>query len=165
MMSDFEIRANNIKTAIEIAEQRVNEFGYKEDDAKETVSRVIGMFITWLISCEEARQMDLHGDCSFVKCVIDNIPAIDNPVWENYIEPPHKCSLKDRVEALWGIRIAFTHCDGDINLISNKKNKEYAIKSSEVFDSVFFEGDKLILTSGLYHEAIRTMVQVRDLLK
>lgn len=54
-MSDFEIRANNMVTAIETAQQRVEDFGYSNDSPAETVSRIVGMFVTWLTACCQAR--------------------------------------------------------------------------------------------------------------
>jgi len=67
VMSDFEIRANNIETAIQCAGDRVEGFGYSDDAPEETVSRVVGMFITWLTACEEARQQETNSNASFAK--------------------------------------------------------------------------------------------------
>ena len=75
-MSEFEIRANNVRTAIETASHRVDDFGCSDDPILESVSRVVGMFITWLTACEEAR---LHG--SFYSKVINQLPINDVPNW------------------------------------------------------------------------------------
>ena len=75
VMSDFEIRANNIETA----EQRVTDFGYSYDSPKETVSRVVGMFVIWLTSCEEARHQSTSANASFIRNVINQLPVQDYP--------------------------------------------------------------------------------------
>jgi len=158
-MSDFEIRANNIHIAIETAGHRVDDFGYSDDSTHESVSRVIGMFITWLTACEEAR---LQG--SFFSKVINQLPANDDPSWDTYIMPQPSTSLKQRVEALWGIRIAFTHGDGDINLITNQNNKNFALNAPNILDGVSIENNVMILNENIYPVAIKTMVQIRDVL-
>lgn len=163
-MNDFEIRANNIKTAIESASFRVDQFGYSEDATKETVSRVVGMFITWLTACEEARQQYIQANATFTKNVINMLPTSDDTGWDTYIIPPPSSTLRQRAEALWGIRVAFTHADSDISLITNTKNQHYASNSPNIFNSVTLQGNKLQLNEGLYHEAIKTIVQIRDVL-
>lgn len=164
MMSDFEIRANNIATALEGAKNRVKSFGYEEDTPEEADSRIIGMFITWLTASEEARHANSNGSASFKKDVIDKLPAIDDPSWKNYIEPKPSSTLKQRAEALWGIRVAFTHGDGDINLIKNQINNDYALSVPNIFDRVKIENNKIVLNRSIIHQAIRTIVQIRDLL-
>jgi len=163
-MSKFEIRANNIKTAIELARNRVVDFGYSDDSSQETVSRVVGMFITWLTACEEARQQEATSGASFTKNVIQVLPIEDDSSWVSYIMPPPNSTLRQRAESLWGIRITYTHGDGDIDLITNPNNKNYAINAPNILRGVSIENNKLVLNENVYHEAIRTMVQIRDLL-
>ncbi len=163
-MNEFETRANNIRTAIGAARYRVDNFGYKQDNTEETVSRIIGMFITWLTSTEEARHQDDELNGSFKKDVIDKLPEIDDPTWDSYIKPAPTSTLKSRVESLWGIRIAYTHGDGDISLIRNRTNKNYAIQAVTTFASVELKDDRLHINEGILHEAIRTFVQLRDIL-
>jgi hypothetical protein len=112
-MTDFEVRANNIEVAISGARHRVDDFGYDDDPPEEAVSRVIGMFICWLTACEEARLQGSVPGASFRRDIIDALPLADNPAWDSYIQPPPASSLRKRTESLWGIRIAFTHGDGD----------------------------------------------------
>ena len=163
-MSDFEIRANNIETAIQSARQRVEDFGYSCDSPEETVSRVVGMFITWLTASEEARQQDINNNATFTKNVIQALPVNDDSSWETYIMPQPTSTLRERAESLWGIRVAYTHGDGNIDLIKNTKNKQYALNSQNILEGVLVENNRLILSEGVYHEAIRTMVQIRDVL-
>ena len=164
-MSDFEIRANNIETAIQSARERVVDFGYSDDSPEEAVSRVVGMFITWLTACEEARQQESNGSASFTRNVIQALPVEDDPNWDTYLQPPPSSTLRQRAEALWGIRVAYTHGDGDIELITNLNNKEYAKNAPNILRGVSIQDGKLILNEGVYHEAIRTMVQIRDVLQ
>ena len=102
-MTDFEIRANNIATAISASHQRVEHFGYSDDPAKESVSRIYGMFITWLTACEEARHQN-----SYSKSVISALPNIDDPNWKTYISPAPTSTLKQRIESLW-VYVLYSH--------------------------------------------------------
>ena len=158
-MSEFELRANNIATAIGASRGRIDDFGYGDDPTNESVSRIYGMFITWLTACEEARHPH-----SYSKSVIDALPDHDDPDWKVYISPRTGWTLKERAQALWGIRIAFTHGDGEINLISNSKNKSYAINSARIFKGVSIENNRLVINGAIEHVAIRTMVHIRDVL-
>lgn len=163
-MSDFEIRANNIVTAIQVADHRVKDFGYAEDSPEEASSRIVGMFVTWLTACEEARHQATNSSASYTRNVINALPVQDDPNWDDYIMPPPTSTLRERAEALWGVRIAFTHGDGDLNLISNQQNKSYAQNAAKILEGVSINGTKLILNGGLFHSAIRTMVQIRDVI-
>jgi len=164
MMSDFETRANNIATAISITRQRIEDFGYADDSPEEADSRVIGMYITWLTATEEARHQQASGNASFKRDVIDQLPITDDSSWGSYILPEPTSTLRERVEALWGIRIAFSHGDGDINLIASPINKAYAENVPNIFSSIRIKSNKMILNSSIIHQAIKTMVQVRDVL-
>lgn len=164
MMSDFEVRANNIATAISGTKQRVEHFGYDDDSPDEAESRIIGMYITWLTATEEARHQQANGNASFRRDVIDQLPITDDSSWGSYISPQPTSTLKQRAEALWGIRIAFSHGDGDINLITNQTNKNYVLDSVNHFPNIRIENNKLILNSSIIGKAIRTMVQIRDVL-
>jgi len=98
------------------------------------------------------------------KNVIQALPVEDPPNWETYIMPPPNSTLRQRAESLWGIRVAYTHGDGDISLITNQTNKKYATDAPSYLQGVLLKNNKLILNGGVYHEAIRTIVQIRDLL-
>ena len=158
-MSPFEIRANNIVTAIQAAGQRVDDFGYQDDPTIETVSRTVGMFLTWLTACEEARL-----GSPFHEKVIDRLPEVDHPSWEIYILPKPQSSLKNRIKSIWGARIAFTHADGEIDLIMNSRNKGYALEAEKYLPGVKIENRKMYLNNSVFHTAIRSMVHVRDIL-
>ncbi len=164
MMSDFEIRANNIATAISNTRQMVEDFGYDDDTPEEAESRVIGMYITWLTATEEARHQQANGNASFKRDVIDQLPITDDSSWSSYISPQPTSTLRERVEALWGIRIAFSHGDGDIDLITSPTNKAYAENVPNIFPNIKIENNQMILNSAIINKAIRTMVQVRDVL-
>ena len=158
-MTDFELRANNIITAIEAANSRIENFGYSDDPPAESVSRIYGMFVTWLTACEESR---LGG--SYSQSVIAALPSNDDPLWPTFIQPQPTSTLQQRASALWGIRIAFTHGDGDVSLITNAANKAYATNAPSHFPGVTIAGSRLSLTPAIAHSAIRTIVQVRSIL-
>ena len=40
------------------------DYGYDDDPVGETVSRVAGMFVIWLRSCEEARQQGINSNAT-----------------------------------------------------------------------------------------------------
>ncbi len=164
-MTDFEMRANNIEIAISDARSRVEDFGYSGDSPDETVSRIAGMFICWLTACEEARFQHTNPRATFRTHVIDALPDVDDQNWDTYIMPKPSSSLKQRAEALWGIRIAFTHADGDTNLISNATNKRFAQNSYHHLPGVKLDSNgKLNLAGCNLHTPIRTIVQIRDVL-
>lgn len=158
-MCPFEIRANNIVIALETAGQRVDDFGYQDDPTIETVSRTVGMFLTWLTACEEAR---LGGP--FSEKVIKRLPEVDDQSWGTYILPKPESSLKNRIKSIWGARIAFTHADGEIDLITNFTNKGYALEAEEYLPGVKIENGKMYLNENVFHTAIRSIVHVRDIL-
>ncbi len=164
-MTSFEIRASNIVTAIEAAHMRISDFGYDDDPIEESISRINGMFITWLTSCEEARHQSNDSKASFVKSVIEKLPENDDPEWPTYIEPKLSCTLRQRTEAYWGIRIAYTHADGEINLISNRMNRAFAENVPNIFDGANIADGKLMVQGISSHVAIRTFVQLRDVLQ
>jgi hypothetical protein len=164
-MTPFEVRANNMMTAIQGVHGRVEEYGYTGDSAEECQSRVIGMFVTWLTACEEVRQPSNNGSPSFLRDVITKLPITDDPTWPAYIEPAPHSTLRQRAESLWGIRIAFTHADGDTNKISNPTNKQYAQSSPVFLPGVGLDSfGRLHLEPGLCHVAVRTVVQLRDVI-
>ncbi len=163
-MTDFEIRANNIEVAIAGARHRVADFGYRDDPTEEAVSRVIGMFICWLTACEEARLQGSVSGASFRHNIIDALPICDDPAWDAYIQPPPTSSLRKRAESLWGIRIAFTHGDGDTRLIQDQINRRYAQDAHQHIPGVVLVNGKLNLAGCNCHTPIRTIVQIQDVL-
>ena len=163
-MTDFEVRANNIEVAISGARHRVDEFGYEDDPSEEAVSRVIGMFICWLTACEEARLQGSVPGASFRRDIIDALPLADDPEWDSYIQPPAASSLRKRTESLWGIRIAFTHGDGDTRLIRDDTNRNYALDAPQHIPGVVLVNGKLNLAGCNCYTPIRTIVQIQDVL-
>ena len=164
VMSDFETRANNIETGISGVRSRVEDFGYSQDEAAESVSRVVAMFITYLTTCEEARHISSDINASFSNDVLAKLPEQDNPSWGTYINPAPTSSVKERVESLWGVRVAFTHGDGDLSLIKSQRNKQFAENAPSHLRGVTVTNGIMSLNEGVFHVAIRTMVQVRDVL-
>ncbi len=163
MMSEFEQYANDLWTGIQVADRRVQDFGYNVNPS-ETMSQTIGMFITWLTATEEVRQNSLGNSGYFTQTVIEVLPETDDPNWNSYIDEP-KGTLKQRAESLWGIRIAFTHGNGDIELIISPRNKEYARNAENFLPGVELRGNTLKLNSSISNHAIRTIVQIRELLE
>ena len=159
-MSNFEIKANDLWTGISVVEHRVKDFGYSEtpEDSKAAMSNVIGMFITWITATEEVRQNSIGNKGSFSKTVISVLPNLDDKTWKSYLDSP-KGTLKERAESLWGIRIAFTHGNGDIDRIKNKTNKEYARNAANFLQGVVLDGNMLKLNSSISNHAIRTIFQ------
>lgn len=164
MMTDFEVRACNMETAIEGARHRVAEFGYESDSPDEAASRLIGMYICWLTACEEARRQQANPNASFRSDVINVLPISDDPSWQTFIEPRPSSTLRQRAESLWGIRIAFTHGDGDIALIRDRTNQRFAQDAHLHIPGVTMSGTKLILSSCNLHTPIRTIVQIQAVL-
>jgi hypothetical protein len=154
IMSDFEIRANNIKTAIEDSRSRVTHFGYDDDAPTESVSRVVAMFITYLTTCEEARHIDNNIDASFSRDVLAKLPEQDDPSWGVYIQPIPTSSLKKRVESLWGVRVAFTHGDGNLSRIKNARNKRFAEDAPLHLPGVSVVNGEMTINESVYHVAI-----------
>jgi hypothetical protein len=164
VMTDFEVRANNMATGISGARCRVAEFGYADDSPDEATSRLIGMFICWLTACEEARRQLTNPSASFKSDVINFLPSSDDPNWKIFIEPRPASTLRQRVESLWGIRIAFTHGDGDTDLIRDRTNKKFAQDAHLHIPGVAMRGTQLILSGCNLHTPIRTIVQVQAVL-
>lgn len=162
-MSEFEIRANNIWTGIQNSENRIKDFGYESEDPYDLMSQIIGMFITWLNATEEVRQNSKGNSGSFRTTIIDKLDEDDDPNWNSYLAES-KGTLKNRVKSLWGIRIAFTHGNGDISLIKNDINREYAKNSKKYLPGIELKNNKLKLRGFIIHHAIRTIVQVRDII-
>jgi len=158
-MADFEVRANNILTAIGVSHSRIQQFGYTDDPAEEAVSRIYGMFVTWLTACEESR---LGGP--FSKVVLSALPSNDDPAWPSFIEPKPSSTLKERASALWGIRVAFTHGDGDLSLISSAANRAYAQDAYKHLPGIAVVGNRVALFPHISHNAIRTIVQLHSVL-
>lgn len=157
-MDSFELMANDIEIALRGAKARIESFGYNDTSSSESNSRVVGMFITWITATEE----DRLG--AFALNVINALPVNDDPNWDSYIEPKPIATLRQRAESLCGIRIAYTHSDGDISKISNQNSQNFAHNAPQHLPGVSLNGNQLMLTDKLYHTAIRTIVQLRAVL-
>lgn len=164
VMTDFEVRANNMEIAISGALYRVAEFGYESDSPDEAASRLIGMYICWLTACEEARRQLANPNASFRSDVINALPTSDDPSWQTFIEPRPSSTLRKRSESLWGIRIAFTHGDGDIALIRDRTNQRFAQDAHLHIPGITMSGTQLILSGCNLHTPIRTIVQIQAVL-
>ena len=165
-MSTFEIRANNYLTAIQTSSQRINDFGYADEEPEEVVSRIYSSFVVWLTACEEARAQQRLGtnNASFGRDVVEALPLADDPSWGTYIQPLPNTTLRARAEGLWGIRVAATHGDGDLLKIRSARNRGYASNAPNVLPGLTIRNDNLYVSSGVTHYAVRTIVQIQDVL-
>lgn len=166
IMGPFETRATNIMVGIGAADHRIRDFGYDDDPVEHAVSAIRASYITWLVACVEAMAQDLSGSpsASFRSHVIDKLPDLDDPNWEDYILPKPKSSLRRRLEALWGIRVAFTHSDGRTDMISNVTNRGFAEAAPKHINGVELTNNRLCLQRADLRTPTRSIVQVRDLL-
>lgn len=165
-MDDFEQEINDVITAIEVAGDRIKEFGHKTSpqEIEITVSKILASYICLLVASEEARAVEHERESHFVRGVIDHIPTIDDPNWKTYIADENLSTLKNRLIALWGIRIAYTHSDGNINHINNEYSRNAAIDAPNHIRGASLKGDYIILNNSSLHATHRTIVQVRDIL-
>ena len=166
MMSPFEITANNIVTVIQAAPYRIKNFGYP-DAADEAVSAVNASFVTWLTACAEAmaQTRTKKPRADFCTDIIDKLKDDDDPNWPSFIQPAPASSLRRRLESMWGIRVAFTHSDGDITGITVPRNLTFATDAPKYLKGVSLIGDRLDVSKCDLHTAIRSIVQVRCVLQ
>lgn len=157
-MSNFELQANDIETALQVSADRIRDFGYGIETIG-ALSAIQAGFLIWCISQEERR---LGG--SFPKIVIDQLPDVDDPGWPLYIQPPPKSSLKRRMESYWGIRVAFTHTGSKVSSISNKQSKKFALGAPNHLKGCSIANDIFDIGNLDTHTLIRSFVQVRDLI-
>lgn len=162
MMSEFEIRANDVWTGISGSSYRIENFGYSENPC-ETMSNILGMFIIWLTAAEEVRQNSLGNNGSYRTNVINQLPDVDDEDWPDYLNNPMG-SLRERARSLWGIRIAFTHGNGNIDNVTDSINREYARRAEEFLPGVTLNNQILVLNPGISNHAIRTIVQIQSIL-
>jgi hypothetical protein len=167
MASDFELRADNICIALSAARHRIENYGYDHKPADIAISALRATFITWLVACEEARAQDRLGNskANFVDSVLELLPIADDPSWPNFIEPPPLSSLRHRLEALWGIRIAYTHSDGNVMKIASEKNRKFAIQAPLHLPGTSLIGNWLDVSKCDLHTVKRSIIQVRSILQ
>jgi hypothetical protein len=165
-MTPFEVRANNVVTAIEASRWRVNEFGYEDDQASEAVSAVFASYVTWLVACEEARAIERlkKERVSFRRDIVEALPEADLIHWDTYIQPVPKSSLRQRMAAIWGLRVAFTHSDGTLSKIADQRNKELAADAPRHLDGLIEKDGKLDASQLSLHLVTRSFVHLRDIL-
>lgn len=165
-MTLFEQRANNFQTAIEMAKDRVEDFGYGDEPAQEIVSRVYGSFIIWLTACEEARLQNHYGitHSAYKRYVIDSLPEVDDASWQWSDYYGQGATLKRRASALWGLRTAFAHGDGDLRLVGSATNKKFAIGAANDLPGVQVSDQRVSLTAAIFHPAIKTVVQLQEVI-
>lgn len=158
-MSEFELQANDIETAIQTVDDRIRDFGYGVGTIG-AVSAIKAGFLIWCISEEERR---LGGGFPYV--IIDQLPEEDDEGWASYIIPPPKSSLRHRMESYWGIRIAFTHAGSLISSIKNKQSRAYAQAAPNHIEGCQIVDDLFDISRLDTHTLIRSFVQVRDLIQ
>lgn len=157
-MSDFELIANDIETGINSAGMLIDDFGYNHD-RRYSISCIQASVVSWMTSYEERR---LGG--SFPDVVINRLPDSDDPRWANYITPPPTATLKQRMEAMWAIRIAYTHSAGFVSGISNATNRARAMSAPLYIPGCRIDGDLLDCSNISLHTCTRSIVHVQDLL-
>ena len=165
-MTPFEVRANNIVTAIEASRSRIEDFGYRDDSASEAVSAVFASYVTWLVACEEARAIERlkKERVSFRRDIVEVLPKSDPNTWKSYIQPAPKSSLRKRMEAIWGLRVAFTHSDGTLSKIADQKNRDFAAEAPRHLDGLIENDGKLDASHLSLHLVTRSFVHLRDIL-
>jgi hypothetical protein len=164
-MSAFEVRATDMALVVQRARQVVEDWGHEPSEARAVASNAIAMFVCWLTAVEEARHRTRAKVPSFSKHVIERLPAVDDPAWSTCVMPKPSASLRQRAEALWGIRIAFTHANGDTDGIESAVNKRFALSAPARIPGVQLDGTRLDLSSCGLHLPIRTVVQIQEVLK
>ena len=157
-MTPFERLANDIVVGIELSRDRIEDFGYQED-TQYALSCINASLIIWLTASEEKR---LGG--AFRDCVVDQLPDQNDPAWGHNIRPIPGTSLKERMQALWGIRVAFTHGAGDLTRLSNRQNRLWAESATRIVPGCQLSGDLLNCSGMNFHLPIRSIVQVQEIL-
>jgi hypothetical protein len=164
-MSDYDYKLMfNLSSAIGHADHRTASYGYPDDGRTSSVLRAA--FVTWLVACEEARAQVRTNDpkASFVKYVVEALPNSDDLNWEQTNSEGFPSSLKNRMQGLWGIRIAFTHSDGDVSKIVNLKNKAWAQSAHLHVKGVSMSGNVIDMSGADLHYIHRSFAQLQTVL-
>ncbi len=160
---DYELMFN-LSLVIGHADHRTETSGFPDSGKTSTVLRAA--FVTWLVACEEARAQIRTNDpkASFVRHVIEFLPDDDDPAWEQTNSVGFHASLKNRMRALWGIRIAFTHSDGDILKIGSSNNREWAGFAHLYVKGVTMNEDIIDMSQADLHYIHRSFAQLQTVL-
>jgi hypothetical protein len=157
--SSFWIRADNLQTAVQTAHHRVAEFGYGgEEGGRQAASDVAAMYVVLLIACEEARAERRGYDRpSFVDHVVRQLPDQDEI---DHSEPMLTSSLRRLAESLWGVRVTFTHSDGQLTQL-RAQSHQWAERAPSHIRGVTASGHQLEIDGGIMHPALRTIEAIR----
>jgi hypothetical protein len=155
----------NLSLVIGHADHRTETCGFADSGKTSTVLRAA--FVTWLVACEEARAQIRTNDpkASFVKHVVEFLPDDDHPAWEQTNSEGFHSSLKNRMQGIWGIRIAFTHSDGDVSKIGNLKSKAWAQSAHSHVKGVAMSGNMIDMSGADLHYIHRSFAQLQTVLK
>ena len=154
----------NLSLVIGHAEHRTDTCGFPDGGKTSTILRA--SFVTWLVACEESRAQNRTNDqnASFVKHVIEALPVCDDPNWEQTNSEGFHASLKNRMQGLWGIRIAFTHSDGDVSNILNLNSKTWAQSAHLHVKGVTMRGSVIDMSGADLHYIHRSFAQLQTVL-
>jgi hypothetical protein len=164
-MDDDQFYAMTFNMALVVghAEYRLENCGMTMENPSLVPSVLRASIITWHIACEEARAQRSTGNANanFVESCIEPLPENDDPTWPRLLEPPATSPLKRRLEALWGIRIAFTHSVGDTKRITSAKNRQFAVDSPMHIPGVKIVREVLDLSALNLHYVSRSFDLLR----
>lgn len=155
---------SNLSQVIGQAKNRTENYGYP--DGGRTASVLKAAFVTWLVACEEARAQDRTGNlnANFVKQVVEVLPDDDDPAWEQTSSEGFDAPLKNRMQSFWGIRIAFTHSDGDVSKIGNLNSKLWSQSAHLHVNGVKMNGNVIDMLSADLHYIHRSFAQLQMVL-
>jgi hypothetical protein len=154
----------NLGLVIGHAEHRTKTCGFLDNGKTASVLRAA--FVTWIVACEEARAQLRTGNPSadFLNQVINALPDLDDPTWEQTNSDGFHSSLKYRMKSLWGIRIAFTHSDGDTAKICNTRNRTWAESAHLHINGVTMKSGQIDMSGADLHYIATSFAQLQTVL-
>lgn len=156
-MVDFWERAENMQMIARKA-TLVDGFGYGGPHGAETAMHdLTAMYVVWLTSMEEGRAVRRGFQNGFVLDVINLLP---DSATADHNEPMLHSPLKKCAESLWGLRIAITHGDCQLDK-TGKTNRQRAAAAPKHFEGVEITGNRLALSPPLMHLGLRTIEAIR----
>ena len=154
----------NLGLVIGHADHRTETCGFPDNGKTASVLRAA--FVTWLVACEEARAQirTENPTADFVNQVINVLPDLDDPSWQQTNADGFTAPLKDRMRSLWGVRIAFTHSDGDISKISSARNRAWAENARFYLNGVSLDNGRIDMSVADLHYIARSIAQLQSVL-
>ncbi len=165
-MSEFEILAWNVAAGIGQARRLIKSNGYPDIPIEQSVSAVRAGYVTWLVAVEEASAQKRTGNlrASFSCDVIGIIDVDFLDADFQYLGVSPTTPLRRRLEALWGVRVAYTHSDGHLSGIDNRANRTFAEKSVELLQGVQINGDFLDVSNLNTNQALHAILEFRRMM-